>query len=172
MVIFHNFKAHALAIQKLLRIEGLRTVLLNAEQSQQERQIAFEKMRMLKIRCVIATDLIARGVDLPDVQIVINLDVPAMQEELIHRIGRAGRFGASGLALNFVSKDQLKTNFLRHFDTISIDDAILKISTQLKFQDQPRIQKRLNKEKILIENRKQLDSNLQFYETAHKRLKL
>ena len=63
---------------------------------------------MLKIRCIIATDLIARGVDLPDVQIVINFDVPPLEQELIHRIGRSGRFGASGLAINFVTTEHNK----------------------------------------------------------------
>ena len=54
----------------------LKAVYLNAEQTQQERMIAFEKMRVLKLRCIISTDLMSRGVDLPDVQIVVNLDLP------------------------------------------------------------------------------------------------
>jgi superfamily II DNA/RNA helicase len=72
-------------------------------------------MRLLKIHCIVATDLIARGVDLPDVQLVINFDVPPLEQELIHRIGRAGRFGASGLALNFVSPDDKKSKTLASF---------------------------------------------------------
>jgi len=54
-------------------------VLLNAEQSQQERVITFDKMRLLKINCIVATDLIARGVDFPDVQLVVNFDVPPLE---------------------------------------------------------------------------------------------
>jgi superfamily II DNA/RNA helicase len=67
VIFFHNFKSQALQIQKCLRKSNLRSVLLNAEQSQQERVLTFEKMRLLQIMCIVATDLIARGVDLPDV---------------------------------------------------------------------------------------------------------
>jgi len=63
-------------------------------------------MRALKLKTVIATDLLARGVDLPDVRLVINLDIPTTWEELLHRIGRAGRFGTPGLAFNFVASPQ------------------------------------------------------------------
>ena len=129
MIVFHNFKAHALSIQKSLRSKGLRSVFLNSEQSQQERIITFDKMRLLKIHCIVATDLIARGVDLPDVQLVINFDVPPLEQELIHRIGRAGRFGASGLALNFVTQEDKKSKTLGSFPTLSIGEAQAKIRT-------------------------------------------
>jgi ATP-dependent RNA helicase RhlE len=79
VIVFHNYKAHALQIQKALRKKLLRSVMLNAEQSQQERIITFDKMRLLKINCIVATDLIARGVDLPDVQLVVNFDVPPLE---------------------------------------------------------------------------------------------
>lgn len=69
-------------------------------------------MRALKLKVVIATNLLARGVDLPDVRLVINLDVPVTWEELVHRVGRAGRFGSIGLAFNLTAPadiDQLAT---------------------------------------------------------------
>ena len=82
--------------------------------------IAFDKMRTLKLKCVVATDLISRGVDLPDVQVVINLVLPSTASrkktnvlktntfewwhDLVHRIGRAGRFGQTkALAINLVT---------------------------------------------------------------------
>ena len=95
--------------------------------------IAFEKMRVLKLRCVISTDLMSRGVDLPDVQIVINLDLPmhrakdamggkgAGWPELVHRIGRAGRFGSKALAINFVGEEDLKGENLTNFQQKSVD---------------------------------------------------
>jgi ATP-dependent RNA helicase DDX6/DHH1 len=79
------------------------SVYLNSEQTQEERIAAFDKMRALKLKTVIATDLLARGVDLPDVRLVINMDIPTTWEELVHRIGRAGRFGTPGLAFNLIS---------------------------------------------------------------------
>jgi superfamily II DNA/RNA helicase len=88
------------------------SVYLNSEQTQEERIAAFDKMRALQLKVVIATNLLARGVDLPDVRLVINLDVPVTWEELVHRVGRAGRFGSAGLAFNFTTSadcSQLET---------------------------------------------------------------
>lgn len=73
VLIFHNYKVHSQIIVDHLRAkvrEGkhlLKAVFLNAEQSQSERILAFEKMRVLKLRCIVSTDLMSRGVDLPDV---------------------------------------------------------------------------------------------------------
>ena len=89
--------------------------------------IAFDKMRTLKLRCVVSTDLMSRGVDLPDVQIVINIDLPQTKSsgnwpELVHRIGRAGRFGSEALAINFVKSDELKNSArLQEFEGKSLD---------------------------------------------------
>jgi superfamily II DNA/RNA helicase len=63
---------------------------------------AFEKMRLMKLNLVISTDLLARGVDLPEVRLVVNFDMPLTQAEFLHRIGRSGRFGAEGMALSFL----------------------------------------------------------------------
>ena len=60
-------------------------------------------MRVLKLRCIIATDLISRGIDLPDVRVVVNIDTPLTEAELVHRVGRSGRFGGHGLAFNLVT---------------------------------------------------------------------
>ena len=54
-------------------------------------------------RVLIATDVIARGIDIQQVEIVINFDIPRETETYIHRIGRSGRFGRKGLAINFVT---------------------------------------------------------------------
>ena len=73
VLIFHNHKAHSQIIVDHIRTKVkkdskcLRSVFLNAEQTQQDRMIAFDKMRTLKLRCFVSTDLMSRGVDLPDV---------------------------------------------------------------------------------------------------------
>lgn len=82
VLIFHNYKVHSQMIVDHIRAKvrqgkhHLNAVFLNAEQSQTERILAFQKMRVLKLRCVVSTDLMSRGVDLPDVQVVINFDLP------------------------------------------------------------------------------------------------
>jgi superfamily II DNA/RNA helicase len=124
--------------------------LLNAEQSQQERVITFEKMRLLQIHCIVATDLIARGVDLPDVQLVVNFDVPLVEQELIHRIGRAGRFGAKGLAVNFVVKGELQCPTLRSFPFVKLEEAASLVQSHLA-ANFSKAEERVIKEQLLLE---------------------
>lgn len=70
----------------------LKSVFVNSSQSQHDRLQAFEKLRTLGLRLVICTDILARGIDLPDVRLVINFDPANQQEEHIHRAGRASRW--------------------------------------------------------------------------------
>ena len=60
-------------------------------------------MRLMKLNLILASDLLSRGVDLPDVKLVINFDLPLTQAEFFHRIGRSGRFGASGTAMSLIT---------------------------------------------------------------------
>jgi len=53
-------------------------------------------MRLMQIKVILSTDLLSRGIDLPDVKTVINFDMPSIEDELRHRIGRSGRFGRNG----------------------------------------------------------------------------
>ena len=101
---------------------------------------------MLKLRCVVSTDLLSRGVDLPDVQVVINLDLPIGRQgaspevakahrwaELVHRIGRAGRFGSEALAINFVSEGDLRAfpEQLAQIPELSIEELTGLVTAQL-----------------------------------------
>lgn len=68
---------------------------------------AFEKLKVLEIKVVICTDILARGIDLPDVRLVINLDQAFTREESLHRAGRASRWaGNPGLTINFTNNDE------------------------------------------------------------------
>ena len=75
--------------------------------TQQERQQIMERFRGGDIRVLIATDVIARGIDVQQVSVVINYDMPKETETYIHRIGRSGRFGRKGLAINLVNSKQV-----------------------------------------------------------------
>lgn len=73
---------------------------------------AFEKMRLMKLNLVISTDLLARGVDLPEVRLVVNFDMPLTHAEFLHRIGRSGRFGTEGMALSFLQETDLTLGYI------------------------------------------------------------
>ena len=60
-------------------------------------------MRLMKIKYILSTDLLSRGIDLPDVKLVINFDMPISEAEYFHRIGRTGRFGKHGLSVSILS---------------------------------------------------------------------
>ena len=64
---------------------------------------AFEKMRLMQIKVILSTDLLSRGIDLPDVNYVVNFDMPYSEAEFMHRVGRCGRFGRLGMALSLVT---------------------------------------------------------------------
>merc|ERR1712049_99936 len=73
--------------------------------SQQERDVVLNEFRTGSSRVLITTDLLARGIDVQQVSLVINYDLPTNRENYIHRIGRGGRFGRKGVAINFVTDE-------------------------------------------------------------------
>jgi translation initiation factor 4A len=74
-----------------------------------ERELIMKEFRSGSSRVLITTDLLARGIDVQQVSLVINYDLPANRENYIHRIGRSGRFGRKGVAINFVTQDDVRT---------------------------------------------------------------
>ena len=73
-----------------------------------EREDAMRKFRSLQTRVLISTDLLGRGIDVQQVSIVINYDIPFKNESYIHRIGRSGRHGRTGVAINFVTNNDVR----------------------------------------------------------------
>ncbi|MEK8053007.1 DEAD/DEAH box helicase [Ideonella sp. DXS22W] len=93
--------AAELVAEKLLR-HGHRAVALHGELSQGTRWRVLDGLRRGETRVVVATDMAARGLDIPDLALVINFDLPRSADDHVHRIGRTGRAGATGLAISFV----------------------------------------------------------------------
>ncbi len=80
--------------------------------SQHERNKVFHNFRKGHGRCLVSSDLFTRGIDVPTVNVVINFDFPSTAETYLHRVGRSGRFGHLGLAINFIC-DKDKENLIR-----------------------------------------------------------
>jgi translation initiation factor 4A len=76
---------------------------------QNQRDVIMREFRTGSSRVLITTDLLARGIDVQQVSLVINFDLPANRENYIHRIGRGGRFGRKGVAINFLTSDDTRT---------------------------------------------------------------
>ncbi|MDR3247222.1 MAG: C-terminal helicase domain-containing protein, partial [Treponema sp.] len=81
---------------------------IHSNRSQSQRQTAIDGFRSGKYRILIATDIAARGIDVKDIQLVINYDLPDEAENYIHRIGRTGRAGSNGRAVSIAAPDQCK----------------------------------------------------------------
>jgi ATP-dependent RNA helicase RhlE len=101
--IFVNSKLGCGRLARSLEREGLRTAALHGDKSQDERLKALEAFKKGEVDLLVCTDVAARGLDIKDVPAVFNFDVPFNAEDYVHRIGRTGRAGASGLAVTLVS---------------------------------------------------------------------
>ena len=81
---------------------------MHGDMEQKEREVIMKEFRSGASRVLITTDLLARGIDVQQVSLVINYDLPSNKENYIHRIGRGGRFGRKGVAINFVTADDIR----------------------------------------------------------------
>merc|ERR1711976_840767 len=82
---------------------------MHGDMDQRERDIIMREFRTGSSRVLITTDLLARGIDVQQVSLVINFDLPTNRENYIHRIGRSGRFGRKGVAINFLTEGDFVT---------------------------------------------------------------
>src|SRR6185295_16972838 len=98
-------------LAKSLTKAGIRTQAIHGNKAQNARQAALENFRSRKTRVLVATDIAARGIDIDDLTHVINFELPNVPETYVHRIGRTGRAGASGIAISFC--DWGEKEFLR-----------------------------------------------------------
>ena len=90
---------------------------------QEERKIIMAEFRSGSSRVLITTDLLARGIDVQQVSLVINFDIPTKRENYIHRIGRSGRFGRKGVAINFLTQHDLRDlRDIEQFYSTQIDE--------------------------------------------------
>jgi len=101
--VFCNSKLGCARLARSLESDGFRTTALHGDKSQDERLKALEAFKAGSVDLLICTDVAARGLDIKDVPGVFNFDIPFNAEDYVHRIGRTGRAGASGVAISFVS---------------------------------------------------------------------
>jgi superfamily II DNA/RNA helicase len=106
--IFVNSKLGCGRLARSLEREGLVTAALHGDKTQDERLKALEAFKKGEVDLLVCTDVAARGLDIKDVPAVFNFDVPFNAEDYVHRIGRTGRAGASGLAVTLVSPSDMR----------------------------------------------------------------
>lgn len=95
-------------LKNKLEEEGFPTTTIHGGLDQAERSKIVNEFRDGKTRILLTTDLLARGIDIPEVKLVINYDLPKKHETFIHRIGRSGRFGKIGVSISFIKMEDYK----------------------------------------------------------------
>lgn len=106
VLVFSRTKHGADNISRLLSKSGIRSEAIHGNKSQNHRQRVLADFKSGKIRVMVATDIAARGIDIRELEIVINYDLPDVPETYVHRIGRTGRAGHSGTAFTFCTPDE------------------------------------------------------------------
>lgn len=105
VLIFSRTKHGADNISRILKKAGINSTAIHGDKSQVQRQRALSDFKSGKVKVMVATDIAARGIDIKELGMVINYDLPDVVETYVHRIGRTGRAGAAGTALTFCSQD-------------------------------------------------------------------
>jgi ATP-dependent RNA helicase RhlE len=105
-LIFSRTKHGADKIARILCSAGIGSAAIHGNKSQNARQRALSDFKSHDIQALIATDIAARGIDINHLELVINYDLPDVAETYVHRIGRTGRAGNSGIALSFCAEDE------------------------------------------------------------------
>lgn len=112
VLIFCENKADVDDIHEYLLLKGVEAVAIHGGKDQEEREYAIAAFKAGKKDVLVATDVASKGLDFPDIQHVINYDMPAEIENYVHRIGRTGRCGKTGIATTFINKNQSETTLL------------------------------------------------------------
>ena len=107
-IIFVNSKLGAARLARSFERDGLKTAALHGDKSQDERLKSLDAFKRGEVELLVATDVAARGLDIADLPAVFNFDVPYNAEDYVHRIGRTGRAGASGLAVTLVDREDMR----------------------------------------------------------------
>lgn len=107
-LVFSRTKHGANKIAKDLLQKGITCDVIHSNKAQSARQLALERFKTMQSRVLVATDIVARGIDIDELSHVINYDLPEIPESYVHRIGRTGRAGLGGTAISFCDEPEKK----------------------------------------------------------------
>jgi ATP-dependent RNA helicase RhlE len=127
-LVFSRTKHGANKLVKSLAQDKIDALAIHGNKSQSQRTKALSDFKAGKIQILVATDIAARGIDIEELPLVVNFDLPQVAEDYVHRIGRTGRAGAGGQAISLVSADEInqlkdiERLLKRRIDRVEIDD--------------------------------------------------
>jgi ATP-dependent RNA helicase len=126
-IIFVNLKQKCMWLANKMKKANFTVGMMHGDMKQKDREQVMNDFRNGTTRVLISTDIWSRGIDIPQVSLVINYDLPTNRENYIHRIGRSGRYGRKGVAINFVTEgsDVAILRDIEQFFSIVIDEMPL-----------------------------------------------
>merc|ERR1739838_158023 len=128
-VIFCNTRRKVDWLTDKMHAKDFTVSAMHGDMEQKERDVIMREFRSGSSRVLITTDLLARGIDVQQVSLVINFDLPTNRENYIHRIGRGGRFGRKGVAINFVTEeDRRNLKDIEQFYNTQIDEMPMNVA--------------------------------------------
>merc|ERR1711983_78039 len=128
-VIFCNTRRRVDDLTRHLREKNFTVSAMHGDMDQKTRDCIMREFRTGSSRVLITTDLLARGIDVQQVSLVINYDLPSIRENYIHRIGRGGRFGRKGVAINFITEeDKRALQDIEKFYNTQIDEMPMNVA--------------------------------------------
>ena len=117
MIIFVRTRNDTVDVAEKLERAGYPAMALNGDMNQAQRERCIEQMKSGKSSILVATDVVARGLDIPRISLVVNYDLPGDNEAYVHRIGRTGRAGREGTSISFVRPREMYS--LRHYERLT-----------------------------------------------------
>ena len=106
VIVFTKMRHGADRVVKKLSRTGVACAAIHSDKTQGQRTRALEGFRRGDVRVLVATDIASRGIDVPDISCVVNMELPLETESYVHRIGRTARAGESGAAISFVTYEE------------------------------------------------------------------
>lgn len=134
IIVFSSTKKNVSRIVRTLKSKGVQAQSISSDLDQKQREDVLLDFKAKKIRVLVATDVISRGIDIKDINLVVNFDVPRDAEDYVHRIGRTARADTSGVAITFINPDDM-----RHFNDIQklIERDIIKMKVPEHLGESP-----------------------------------
>ena len=134
VIIFASSKIKVKEVTKALKMMKLNVGEMHSDLEQAQREVVMHEFKAGRINILVATDIVARGIDIDDIRLVINFDVPHDSEDYVHRIGRTARANNDGVALTFISeKEQSNFKSIENF----LEKEIYKIPVPAELGEAP-----------------------------------
>lgn len=111
-IIFCNTTKRVELLAKKITEMGFSCYYIHAKMDQQDRNRVYHDFRHNACRCLVSSDLMTRGIDIPNVNVVVNFDFPKLAETYLHRIGRSGRFGHLGISISFITNEDVNNFYV------------------------------------------------------------